>query len=235
MANITGWGRSTWGSGEWGEAIPVTLTGLAATSALGSLAVDAEANVTPASQVGNSALGTATTVSNNNISVTGLSATSAVGSLTVDAEANITPAGQSATSALGTATTVSNNNISVSGLVATSAIGGVGVNGQAVASLPGVVSTLGSVSVDVDGEANVTVTGVAGISAIGTSSTITDNRFEAPGFANLRASDPFVNPTVNAACNFTIIGVSATGELGHIFKWQDIDESQTPNWTDVAA
>ena len=30
-------------------------------------------------------------------------------------------------------------------------------------------------------------------------------------------------------------GVSATGELGHIFKRQDIDESQTPNWTDVAA
>ena len=48
-------------------------------------------------------------------------------------------------------------------------------------------------------------------------------------------NDPFVNPTVNAACNFTITGVSATGELGHVFKWEDIDESQTPNWTDVAA
>jgi hypothetical protein len=163
---------------------------------------------------------------------------SAEGSLTgVEARRskNITPAGQSATSALGTATTVSNNNISVSGLAGTSALGAPGVNGQAVASLPGVVSTLGSVSVDVDGEANVAVTGVAATSAIGTSSTQTDNRFSAPGFANLRASDPFVNPTVNAACNFTLTGVSATGELGHVFKWQDIDESQTPNWTDVAA
>jgi hypothetical protein len=86
MANITGWGRGTWDEGAFGEPIPVTLTGLAATSALGSLAVDAEANVTPASQVGTSALGTATTVSNNNISVTGLSATSAVGSLSVVAK-----------------------------------------------------------------------------------------------------------------------------------------------------
>jgi hypothetical protein len=46
MANINGWGRGTWDEGAWGEALPVTLTGLAATSALGSLAVDAEANVT---------------------------------------------------------------------------------------------------------------------------------------------------------------------------------------------
>ncbi len=72
--------------------------------------------------------------------------------------------------------------------------------------------------------------------ALGTSSTKTDNMFRVSGtLCNLRGSDPFVNPTVNAACNFTITGVSATGELGHVFKWEDIDESQTPNWTEVAA
>jgi hypothetical protein len=38
MANITGWGRGTWDEGAFGEPIPVTLTGLAATSALGPLA-----------------------------------------------------------------------------------------------------------------------------------------------------------------------------------------------------
>jgi hypothetical protein len=103
MANITGWGRGTWDEGAFGEPIPVTLTGLAATSAVGTLTFDAEANVTPASQVGTSALGTATTVSNNNISVTGLSATSAVGSLSFIGKANITAAGQLGTSALGTA------------------------------------------------------------------------------------------------------------------------------------
>jgi len=51
----------------------------------------------------------------------------------------------------------------------------------------------------------------------------------------MNGSEPFVNPTVAAKANVSITGVSATGELGHIFKWQDIDESQTPNWTDVAA
>jgi hypothetical protein len=52
MANITGWGRGTWDEGAFGEPIPVTLTGLAATSALGTLTVDAEANVTLTSLVG---------------------------------------------------------------------------------------------------------------------------------------------------------------------------------------
>jgi hypothetical protein len=45
MANITGWGRGTWDEGAFGEPIPVTLTGLAATSAVGTLTFDAEANV----------------------------------------------------------------------------------------------------------------------------------------------------------------------------------------------
>ena len=52
MADITGWGRGTWGSDTWGEPNPVTLTGLSATSALGTVSIDAEANVTPTSLVG---------------------------------------------------------------------------------------------------------------------------------------------------------------------------------------
>ena len=60
MANITGWGRGTWGEGTWGEPIPVSLSGLAATSALGTISVVAKANVTPSSQVGTTAVGTPT-------------------------------------------------------------------------------------------------------------------------------------------------------------------------------
>ena len=45
MSAITGWGRSTWGSGAWGEAVPVTVTGVAGTSALGSVTVTGDANV----------------------------------------------------------------------------------------------------------------------------------------------------------------------------------------------
>jgi hypothetical protein len=62
MAAITGWGRGTWSQGPWDEPIPVILTGEAATGAVGSVAVVAEAN----------------------IPVTGLEATSGVGSVVVD-------------------------------------------------------------------------------------------------------------------------------------------------------
>jgi len=46
MALITGWGRQTWGEGPWGEAAPVVLTGFAGTSALGTVAVIGESNLT---------------------------------------------------------------------------------------------------------------------------------------------------------------------------------------------
>jgi hypothetical protein len=51
MANINGWGRGTWDEGAWGTALPVTLSSLAITSAVGSLTVNAVANVTVPSLV----------------------------------------------------------------------------------------------------------------------------------------------------------------------------------------
>ena len=216
MAFLNGWGRGTWGQLEWGEgSIPVTLTGLAATSALGAPGVNGKAVASVASL--NSTLGSV--------------------AVTINADANATPSGLAITSALGTiASVTAKANIIPASQVGTSALGTVTPQAGADVSLDGASATLGNVSVLVDAEATIIITtGVSATGSTGAISTITDNRFPAPGFANLRASDPFVNPTVNAACNFTIIGVSATGELGHVFKWQDIDESQTPNWTDVAA
>jgi len=216
MAFLNGWGRGTWGELEWGEgSIPVTLTGLSATSALTAPGVNGQAVA----------------------AVAGITATLGAVSVTINADANATPAGLESTSALGTLTSVTGiANIFPTGLEGTSALGTVTPQADADVSLDGASATLGNVSVLVDAEATIIITtGVSATGSTGAISTITDNKFLAPGFANLRASDPFVNPTVNAACNFTIIGVSATGELGHVFKWQDIDESQTPNWTDVAA
>ena len=45
MAQITGWGRLTWGEGPWGEPVPVELTGVAATGAVGTLVATGVANV----------------------------------------------------------------------------------------------------------------------------------------------------------------------------------------------
>mgnify|MGYP003626631750 CR=1 FL=1 len=114
MANITGWGRGTWGQLTWGEPLPVTLTAPgAATSALGTVAVDAEANVVPASLVGTTGAPVAG-VNGQAIAVCP-SAVATLGavSVEVDGEANVYPSGLAATSAIGTATTISNNNLSV--------------------------------------------------------------------------------------------------------------------------
>ncbi len=46
-----GWGRAGWGIGPWGQpasvSISVNVSGVAGTSALGTISTDAEANVTP--------------------------------------------------------------------------------------------------------------------------------------------------------------------------------------------
>jgi len=122
---LSGWGRAGFGELAFGEGtIPVTLTAPAAattgapvagvnaqaiasvpgvTASVGSLSVlvDGEANVTPTGQVGTSALGTATTVSNKNLSVTLNAATSTLGNVTVDAEADVSVIGVSATGSVG--------------------------------------------------------------------------------------------------------------------------------------
>ena len=45
MVDITGWGRGTWSEGPWDSAIPVTVTGVAGTGAVGSVGIVAEANI----------------------------------------------------------------------------------------------------------------------------------------------------------------------------------------------
>ena len=92
MAALTGWGRTAWSSGAWGQAGNIQPTGLASTFAVGSLTVDAECNQT---------LGT-------------LAIASAVGSLTTRHAQNVTPASVAITSSLGTPIPASNNNLSVS-------------------------------------------------------------------------------------------------------------------------
>ena len=89
MANITGWGRGTWGSDTWGEPNPVTLTGLAATSALGTATVDAEANITPASLVGTTGAPVAGVNAQAIASIQGAVGTVGSVSVDVDGEANV--------------------------------------------------------------------------------------------------------------------------------------------------
>jgi hypothetical protein len=67
---------------------------------------------------------------------------------------------------------------------------------------------------------------------LGTATTRTVNRFSVVGVS---ATASLGTATVDAEAIVAITGVSATLELSNLNVWGLIDESQTPNWTDVAA
>jgi len=124
---LSGWGRAGFGELGWDEGtIPVTLTAPAAATtgapvagvnaqaiasiagAVGtvgslSVAVDGEAIVTltGSGTVGTSALGTATLITNNNLSVTLNTATGSLGTVTTDSEANVAVIGVQSVGSVG--------------------------------------------------------------------------------------------------------------------------------------
>ena len=119
MSNITGWGRGSWDEGSWGQPVPVVVTGVSATSSLG----------------------TVTQATSNTVQVTGLAATSALGSETVVAQAIQAITGNAGTSALGGEIVTAAALIAETGLEATSALGNAITAGAAVTGVSAVAST----------------------------------------------------------------------------------------------
>lgn len=191
---LNGWGRGTWGQLGYGEgAVPLNITAPAAgttgtpvatvnaqaivsvggvTASLGSISVviQADANVTPATQLAAANLGTATTTSVNNISVSGLSSTSALGTSSLITNNNI-PVEDNfdapMVGELGTVIPVSNNNLSVTGFSGTSALGTTTTRTANNVSVTGVSCTSSLGEVTTSGKANVSVTGVGASGFVG--------------------------------------------------------------------
>ena len=297
MANITGWGRSTWNDGAWGSPAPVTLSGLAGTSALGSVSLVTNNNVSVSVGTSTSGLGSPDIRIIFSTTIAGQSATGSVGSVTFDAEANVTLPSLSAslgspsvdtigngwgrstwgsgpfgmpvsqtrtitvsgfgmtsalgsvtafttidinapsfaiTSALGTLTSVTGTaNLTLSSLVGTSALGTVAAQGSAVAGVPGLNSTLGSVSVVASGDADITLTGFGMTSTLGTITTRSSNSVNVQGFfADIILG---TDTAVVAKATITLTGFTATASTSSINIWQIVDDSQTPNWKEIAA
>ena len=68
MAIINGWGRGTWNEGAWDSPLPVTLSSVGAiTYGLGSITVQADADVSLGTQAITSGLGSTTQVAKANI------------------------------------------------------------------------------------------------------------------------------------------------------------------------
>ena len=116
MAQVTGWGRGTWGAGAWNEEAPVAPTGLAATSGLGTVSVSGSCLVVedgvsslvahgqvstelfqivvPSSATGTGQVNAPDIKGDANFSVTGVAGTTAVG--TVDAQSVVEVTGVTA-------------------------------------------------------------------------------------------------------------------------------------------
>jgi hypothetical protein len=116
--------------------------------------------------------------------------------------------GVSAASAIGSATVSIDSSFSVTGVSAASAIGSVSVF-SAVLIIPTGVSAAGSLgSATAITNSNLSITGVSAASGIG---------------------------SVQMNFAFTVDGVSATSTVSQTTVWSEIDTSQTPNWTKIAA
>jgi len=102
MANITGWGRGTWTQGAWNNAIPVSVTQSAATSALGSVVVVPSIEVPVTQSTATGAVGTTSFVGSVSVAVTQSAMTGAVGSESVTGSSLLTLATNVGTSAVGT-------------------------------------------------------------------------------------------------------------------------------------
>ena len=208
---LNGWSRGTWGQLAYGQgSVPLEITAPSAGTA-----------GTPVAAVNAQAI----------VSVGGVTASLGSISVVIQADANVTPSTLLAAGNLGTATTTSVNNISVSGLASTSALG------TATLSTNNNLSPFG-----LDGEArlgavtpvsnnNLSVSGFSGTSALGTSTTSTVNNVFVTGLSCTSALG-----TVTTVCKANIspeLG-QAEGLVGSTRIWSLIDDSQTPNWQEVA-
>ena len=148
--DLGGWGRGTWGQGAWGTALPVAVTGVAGTSALGSETATGGATIAVTGVVGTSALDDGTAV--QAAAVTGVSAvasTSALGDESVTCDANVAVTTVVGTFAIGTVIPASNNNLNVTLAGATSTLDSVTTKANADITPEGfeLTSALNSVNI----------------------------------------------------------------------------------------
>ena len=177
----TGWGRLGWGDQSWGDSPTVVLTGLSATTTLGT----ATASFYPG-------WGTLTwgqngwgTITEGTVPLTGISATTSLGTPVIAIGVPLT--GVSATSTLGSPTARSDNTTTLTGISATSTVGslnieiGVPLTGLSLASglgtptarsyhtitLTGLSATTTQGSVNITSNPTVQPTGVSATSSVG--------------------------------------------------------------------
>ena len=182
--SATTWGLLAWGQGAWGDQndISVSVTGVASTTAVGSITTDAEIG----EGWGRGTWGNRVWNGVYSVIPTGVSATTAVGSVTPSISISVSVTGVASTTAIGTVTTTQGVSLSVTGLPITSSIGTVTANGTGDVSATG-LSLTGSVgSVIIAPLTIADATGVGLTSSVGTAITAFDSLIAVSGLSLTR-------------------------------------------------
>jgi hypothetical protein len=199
-----GWGRLGWGDQSWDGSPYVTLTGLSATTSLGT--------VTASFYPG---WGTLTwgqngwgTITEGTVPLTGISATTSLGTPVIAIGVPLT--GISATSTVGSPTARSDNTTTLTGESATSALGSVNIN--IGVPLTGISAAITVGTPTARSYHTITLTGLSATTAEG-SVTITSNPTVQPSGVSATTSVGAITPADQV---MGLTGISVTSSVGAI-------------------
>jgi hypothetical protein len=199
-----GWGRLGWGDQSWDGSPYVTLTGLSATTSLGT--------VTASFYPG---WGTLTwgqngwgTITEGTVPLTGISATTSLGTPVIAIGVPLT--GISATSTVGSPTARSDNTTTLTGEAAASALGSVNIN--LGVPLTGISAAITVGTPTARSYHTITLTGLSATTAQG-SVTITSNPTVQPSGVSATTSVGAITPADQV---MGLTGISATSAVGAI-------------------
>ena len=246
------WGLLSWDEGAWGSQnnISFAVTGVASTTARGSVTIDAEIgegwgrgtwgnrvwdgvySVIPTGVSATSAIGTAVGTTSVTVAVTGVVTTSAIGSVTTTQGVEITPTGLSLTGLLGTVTFDGDAAVGVTGVAMTSGLGTAIVAPITLVDVTGVAltSSVGTVVLEMTGTVN--VTGVSSTSSVG--SIVPVSGYDVTGVAMTSAVGSPTEVTGSGTVD-NVTGVVLSSSVGSviIIAWNKIDTGTPVTWTEI--
>jgi len=193
--------------------ISVPVTGVEATSQLGSVTVQATAYVYLTGLESTSELGSVAVQAKGNAAVTGVEGTATLGTVSITGAAVVTLTGLEGTSQLGSVTAQANADVDVTGLESTAALGTVSVTGTAVVTLTGLVGTTALGSATVEADAIVQVTGVSATAENGSVTVVGKATVTLTG---LGATAYLGTADVIADAIVPVTGVSASTSVGSV-------------------
>ena len=223
LKDSTATGGATWYAGAnstntsgntgWVFTAPLNVTGVAATGAVGTVAVNYDFSQSVTGETATGAVGTVAVNYDANVSVTGVAATGAVGTVAVVVDVNVSVTGETATGAVGTVAVNYDANVSVTGETATGAVGTVTPFIGTIAIVTGVEATgaVGIASVAIDATATVT-----GETATGAAGTVTVNYDFSQSVVGETATGAVGTVVVSTIQPVPVTGVEATGAIGTV-------------------